>query len=238
LACLTLTACDQSTDVQVPNWLDSERLARAEVLITTGDTQEAAVGGLLSEALVVQVLDTDGTAIPGAPVTWTFGSGRGGGVGNTSRSTQLTLVADEQGLVAVEWEMGTRSGTQQAWAEVGTVSTVTTEELSAEAGPAQAGKGNGGGQGRGKKVRFAANTTPAEPAQILVSQTSLTLDVGETVALTATVVDKYGNVIPDAVVQWTSSDPSVANVQSPSASPPLNSFASRVRSEHSGLGQQ
>lgn len=192
----------------------------------------------LPEPVIVQVLDVDGNAIPFAPVTWTFGSGRGNGRGNTFRGTTVTLTADEQGIVAVEWELGTDSGPQRAWAEVGTVSTVTEEEIVAGTGPAPAGKGSGGGvaKGRGKKVQVDATSTPAEPAQILVSQTSLTLEVGETVMLTATVIDQYGNVIPDAVVTWTSSDPSIVSVDSPTAAPPSLSFAMGPSPDRTGEG--
>lgn len=221
LVCLALSACDQSsTGPQTPAGLDPAVLADAEVQILSGNDQEAVVGSTLAEPLSVVVLDVNGNAIAGAPVTWTFGSGKGAGRGNASRASVVTVTADDQGRAEVEWELGTTAGAQLAWAEVGTTSTVTEADATAALAP-PADRGN---QTRGKKVGFWATSSPSEPAEIIVSQTSLELAVGETVMLTAMVVDKWGNEIPDAVVEWTSSDPSIVSVESPTAAPSL-SFA-------------
>jgi len=222
LAILALTACDQSViDPQPGNGLDPARLATAELQIVSGDWQEGVVGSSLADPLTVVVLDADGNPIAGAPVTWTFGSGRGGGHGSPTRNTITTLTADYEGLVVVDWELGTTAGLQLAWAEVGSASTVTAEDALAATSPAGVPK-DGRGQSRGRKVRFDVTSAPAAPAKIVVSPTSLTLQVGQSVDLTAAVFDQFGNEIPGAVVEWTSSDPSIVSVGSPAAVPSLS----------------
>ena len=54
---------------------------------------------------------------------------------------------------------------------------------------------------------------PATPTTITVSPASVTLQsLGDTVRMTATVKDQYGQTIPDMAVTWSSSDPAVGNV--------------------------
>jgi hypothetical protein len=214
LTCLALTACNQGpVEPQTASLFDLALLEAADVLVLSGDGQVAVVASRLPGPIVVQVLDADGGGIPFAPVTWTFGSGRGTGSGDSSFGTTVTLTADELGIVVAEWELGTRAGPQMAWVEVGTTSSVTEEDVASASGLALGGR-----------VRLDATGTPAEAVEIVLSQTTLTMEVGETATLTATVVDQYGNEIPDAVITWTSSDPSIVDVQSPTAAAPSLSF--------------
>lgn len=70
------------------------------------DSQVAVVGTTLPDSLAVRVVDQDGTAVPGATVTWTVLSG----AGSVSSSASAT---DASGRAAITWTLGTSSGTQQ-----------------------------------------------------------------------------------------------------------------------------
>jgi hypothetical protein len=193
--------------------LDFQVLPDAELMVLSGADQEGIVGRPLAERLVTLVVDASGQPLAGAPVTWTFGAGSGGKRG--ARGTVVTLASDDLGVVEVEWELGTTSGPQLAWAEIGRASTVDPSVDGAVLAPPE----NPGSRGRGRRVRFQAMADPGEAAAILVSHASLELEVGETVTLTAVVVDQYGNGIPDAEITWWSADSSVVSVQEPAAVP-------------------
>ena len=207
---LVIGGCDSPTE---PPPLDPEVLAGAALLLVSGDEQEGVVGRPLAERLVTLVVDAAGAPLAGAPVTWTFRAGRGGDRG--ARSTVVTLTSDAAGIVDTEWELGTTAGTQVAWAEVGTESTVRPDAT--PSAPPE----NGDSRARARRVGFRAKVDPAEPAEILVSHTSLELTEGESLLITAVVVDQYGNEIPEAEVTWSSSDPSIATVGTPSTAPAL-----------------
>ena len=63
---------------------------------------------------------------------------------------------------------------------------------------------------RGKKVGLRARATPGPTYSVDVSPSSATIEVGDTLQLQAAVVDEYGNLVEDQLVQWASADESVA----------------------------
>jgi hypothetical protein len=60
------------------------------------------------------------------------------------------------------------------------------------------------------------STTPRTPTSLQLDQTAVTLEVGDTVVVSATVLDQHGTAFPQPpagfTVQWSSSNPSVASV--------------------------
>ena len=208
LSCCLLASCssDSSVLVQPPTEID---LSNATLEVTAGADQEGVVGAMAPEALVVTVRAADGTPIAGAPVWWTFAQGRGQGRGKSQKATTIQVTTDASGQATVDWELGTRAGLQTASADLDPPSASLVAE-----GPALAPK-----EGQGRKGGFRTRAKPAKAAEILLSVDSLVLEVGEQMMVTATVVDQYGNVIPDAVIEWQSSDPTVATVGEPAPAP-------------------
>jgi alpha-tubulin suppressor-like RCC1 family protein len=58
------------------------------------------------------------------------------------------------------------------------------------------------------------DTPPGPPAAVEISPQSAAVPIDTTLALTATVTDSTGRVIPDAKVRWSSRDPAIATVDS------------------------
>jgi adhesin/invasin len=88
--------------------------------------QVGTVGQPLSQAVVIQVTDANGTAVPSMGVTWSVTSG-GGSI------DQTTNVTDANGDALVHWTLGTTAGSQSITA---TISTGTALVLSATANAA------------------------------------------------------------------------------------------------------
>ena len=83
----------------------------AAIIKVRGDGQTAVAGQPAAESLVVQVRDANGTAVPGATVTWSVLTG-GGSVSLTS------VITDAGGLVGVEWTLGSTAGANTVQAGV------------------------------------------------------------------------------------------------------------------------
>lgn len=212
-AALALTACGEtSTQPQPFARPDVSVLAQAQLVHVSGNHQEGVVGTQLAEPLVVLVVDAGGNPVPGAPVTWNFGSGRRSGSSASPAVTRIELTADAEGRSSVEWELGTVAGSQGAWAQIASP-------------PAGATADDGPAPELDRVAGFGATASPSEGVEIIVSQTSVEIEEGETLALTAVVVDRFGNVSPDAGIVWTSSDTSVATVSNEAQSSPTISLA-------------
>lgn len=208
VSCCALASCTASTElVEPPSEID---LTNATVEVTAGNDQEAVVGSTVAENLVVTVRASDGTPIAGAPVWWTFRQGQGKPRGSGQSATVTRVVTDASGQASVEWALGTRAGLQTATADLDAPSAALVAE-----GPSSAPKNDN----RGRKREFRANAKPGKASEVLMSVDSLALEEGQSVSVTATVVDRYGNPIPDAVVEWRTSDPSVAIVGQPAPAP-------------------
>ncbi len=82
------------------------------LLPVSGDRQEGSVGGRLSDPVVVEVRDPDGTLMVGKPVVFETVGGLGlvapdvnaGGV------AQLSVLTDANGRASVHWQLGTVAG--------------------------------------------------------------------------------------------------------------------------------
>lgn len=96
-----------------------------------------------------------------------------------------TVATDGSGLASIDWTVGTSAGEQRLEAAVdGTES-----------------------------VAFELDATPGDPAAIELSPSTITFDVaGESAEVTAHVVDRYDNRVPEPTVSWTSDTPGVASV--------------------------
>jgi hypothetical protein len=104
--------------------------------------------------------------------------------------SSVTTLTDGDGQAFIAWQLGATAGEQYVDVQIAGVQ--------AEAD---------------RSTTLRAKARPAKPHRILTSHASLDLDVGEGVVVTATVVDRFGNVIPDAVIEWRSDNPAVASVQ-------------------------
>lgn len=184
-------------------------LQHAVLRVVAGDDQEAEVATVLPRALTVEVVDKMGNPLEGAPVRWSFSAGKGLSKGQWKESP-LTTRTDANGRASMDWELGTESGQQSAWAEIVLSPGVAASPASDPALAPQSGNG--------KRVGFGARGKSAEPAEIVVSHDALELEEGESVAITAFVVDRYGNVVEGAEVTFTSSDETVATVDASSSS--------------------
>lgn len=200
--CLLLAGCSASS-VQVveDEGPSKEALEQATVRVVRGDDQEGTVASVLPRSLIVEVVDTLGNPLSSAPVNWSFGAGGGLAQGQAAADSIVTTRTDASGRATVDWQLGTKSGEQTAWAEV--------EPSASTSDPALAPT-----NANGKRVDFRAHGEAAEPAEILLSHAQLELSEGEEVAITAVVVDRYGNDVEGAEVTFTSSDESVVTVHS------------------------
>lgn len=75
----------------------------ARIVIVSGNGQSAQVGTALPESLVVQVLDSAGNAVPGAPLNWIIATG-GGSVTPTTGTTHPA------GNASARWSVGPDTG--------------------------------------------------------------------------------------------------------------------------------
>ncbi len=148
-----------------------------------GDDQEGEVDEVLGSALRVQVVDELGNPVSSAGVSWEF---MHGGAGQSSSASQATLaaVANAKGEVSTKWRLGEEAGDQLAVARLDS----------------------------GYEVWFSARAKPRRAFLVTVSPTTVDLGVGKTAQLTAEVRDRYGNLLPNTQLRWSSTDPAIASV--------------------------
>ena len=214
IAALSLLACADGGSLTVPHVDDAPAptdppppnpsLADAELQLVSGDDQEGEVAHPLPEAVTVQVTDTLGQPIAGAPVEWLFTQGGGRGAGSTGPTTaSVTVHTDGNGLASVEWELGTTAGAQTADAGI-----VIPEDAVQTDGPSGAPK-----QGWGKWRPLHASARAGSVNSVSVTPSQIDALVGDSAQLSATVADRYGNTIETATVEWTSTDESVVRTE-------------------------
>jgi acetyl esterase/lipase len=156
-----------------------------QLLPAGGDGQSAVAGSAVAIAPAVVARDAGGVGVAGVSVTFTV-TGGGGAV------TPVTVATGADGRAApAGWTLGTAAG-------------VNTLRASAAAVP-------------GASVEFTAEATPlveSPPAvaTVEVSPGQSGLLQGQTVTLTATVLDEQGRPMDGATVAWSSSDDGVASV--------------------------
>lgn len=198
-------------------------LGNLEVRALAGSDQEAPVGSLLGEPLVLQVVRADGTPVPGVEVEWTFQNGRGAtntALALSGRTSKVLEVTDANGRSEVWWELGTTPGEQEARGGL-----VGSEVVGVQ-GPQKA---PGGRSWR----RWKARAKVGVPAVVEVSPESALLEVGDTLAVKATVKDAYGNVVTGETVSWKSYNAAVATV-APSGTVEANGVGETVISATAG----
>ena len=108
----------------------------AAVNVSGGNGQTGTVGAALAQPLSVQVVDADGTGIPGVTVTWTSTTGALGvsassGASGAIASTETDTSGD--GIAQVNWTLGTSAGTQTVTAAVGGITATFTASARAAA---------------------------------------------------------------------------------------------------------
>jgi uncharacterized protein YjdB len=198
-----VSACSDGGD-SGPVGLDGGDLGELEVRALAGSDQEAPVGSILGEPLVLQVVRADGTPVPGVEVEWTFQNGRGAtntDVALSGRTTKVLESTDENGRSEVWWELGTTPGEQEA--RGGLVG--DDAAVGVQGGPQAA-------SGWQRWRRWKARATVGVPAVVVITPESALLEVGDTLALKATVKDAYGNLVTGETVSWKSYDTAVATV--------------------------
>ena len=140
-ALLGLAACGGSaaTDPEPPGGEEPPSIS-----ILRGNDQRAPAGTALSQQIVVLVRDGDGSALPGATVSWTASSG-----GSFESSTTET---DADGLAGTRWTLGATPGEQAATASLGgptgasVAFTATATSVPSGGQPATVEVAAGGGQ--------------------------------------------------------------------------------------------
>ena len=80
--------------------------------------------------------------------------------------------------------------------------------------------------------------TPPVPARILISPSTATLtSIGQTIQLTATVVDQADSAIPGATVVWASSDTSIAPVSAEGVVTARKNGSTRITATSGGVSE-
>ena len=169
------TSCGGGNDNPVGNRTPNPP---AEVRIVSGNQQQGVAGTELPQPLVVKVLDAQGQSVAGQAVSFVVTSGGGHVVAGSGAS-------DASGVVQERWTLGT--------------STAVAQKLEARAVASSTGATIVFGS-------FTATAVADVPHEVVVSAgDGQTAPVGTpaTDSLTAKVLDKHGNPVVGATVQWT-----------------------------------
>jgi hypothetical protein len=110
-----------------------------QVRVIAGNGQRARTGELLSDSLVVQVVDTGTAPVPGTQIEFSFVGDPAGAVLDPAVTT-----TDESGLASAAVRLGSESGEQEI------VARVTGTDLSASFTATATRKGRGGKGGHGE----------------------------------------------------------------------------------------
>lgn len=85
-------------------------MGRPQIRIVSGNNQEGAVGELLPEPAVVEVLDAAEVPIAGKPVVFRVKENDGSVQSGTESGRAVVAVTDASGRAQVAWTLGTRAG--------------------------------------------------------------------------------------------------------------------------------
>jgi hypothetical protein len=152
-----------------------------------GDDQDGIVGELLPDEVSVRVVDRYGNPVSNAKVEWDFVDGVPGGaagVAATSGSNKAYVSSDASGESSVTWQLGETSGDQRLVARLD----------------------------NDYEVWFKAQAKPTKPFLVQVFPPQADIEVNETLMLAAEVRDRFGNLIPDPNLNWSSSNDVVLSV--------------------------
>jgi uncharacterized protein YjdB len=151
--------------------------------IVSGNGQSAPAGTELPAPLVVRVITSSGAPVPGQILNFRVIAGGGSVYAGVG-------VTDGNGRAQEHWTLGSTSGTPQR-VEVRAVDSST-----------------------GEPVVFGTFTAIAEGGvgTVTVSPGSRTIEVGDSIDFSATLRDSHGNVLTGRPVTWSSSNTSVATI--------------------------
>ncbi len=160
--------------------LPTRPLAGLTMSVFLGDGQSGTVGETLPAQIVVVVRDGSGAPSPGQPVAFIQDAGASGGF------IPDTVLTNDQGQAASQWKLGTTPGPYSAVARV-----VAPEDSSPPA------------------VTLTAAAQVASPDSVRAISASTQLGHRNEPAAeppVVVVVDRFGNPVPNAQVQWSADD--------------------------------
>lgn len=171
---------------EVPSGSDPPAPNPAALVKVDGDGQRGRTGFVLPTPITVRVVDASGAPVAGSVVRWTATGPLGSvGVGTVS---PLESTSDSDGRAATSWTLGV-TGAHQLRATVSTPAADTA-------------------------VVFTAHADPGVVVTVYTSPRELYLQPGEVDSIRVYAVDRHGASPKGVKVSWTSSDPSVATVDS------------------------
>ena len=144
--------------------------------VLDGNGQQGTVGEALPSPVIVQVLSTDGAALPGRTVVFVAGSGSPGGFDPD------TAITDGQGHALTTWVMGTAPGPYTAEARVITEGDAVVAPAALQASAAA---------GAPDTVRADSPTLQGGSREEPVAESPVVV-----------VVDRFGNPVANAGVRW------------------------------------
>ena len=152
----------------------------ASLAMAAGDNQTAVAGAVLSQPIVVKVVDVDGRPVPGVTVRFLPKAGIVGPVvpgrqAMTGPVGQVVLETGAAGEARVEWTLGPASGSQ---------------ELSVRA------DGDGSLAVANSPQTFHATAISGNATGLTLAADPARAPVGGSVRVIAAVLDEYGNAVP------------------------------------------
>jgi hypothetical protein len=189
-ASVVLVACESKDAIGAGTgamlWLETGQ----GVVPANAVAAEGEVGSIVSDTMSVHATDLQGKPLSGATVFWQVDF-PGGGVsplGSEAFVDSLVVTLDANGYGAVRWLLGDSAGIQQLTAEL-------------------------------RDPRFRVTTSarvrarPGRATSIIIQPNDVALPVGDSSELTATIRDRFGNLIT-IPPSWSSKDSTIARVSS------------------------
>lgn len=197
---LALTACgDSDTIIGLAQVDEGRLLANASLLVVRGASQEGEVSATLDGPIVLEVRDITTATMANVVVEWVFQDGQGiGKDGNPADTVRVTTGSN--GQASVTWQLDTFAGEQTANARI----------VRQEAPTVQ---GEAAGLTAQEWLQLFARGRPGALRSISIGPDNPALNVGDSILLTASGRDRYGNVLTaQPLFTWRSSATGVARV--------------------------
>jgi hypothetical protein len=223
---LFLISCDLTTDVTTTD-LDQDRLSTAVVEKLDGDGQEVEVGTMAAAPIVVRVTDAGGVPLSDAPLSWTFFQGRGFAVASAAQGSRLATTTGPDGLSSVQWEAGVDAGEQYGAVEISTAPPSSDSTEASGASPID--------HENPRKIGLSLHARAGSPDSVGIDPNPATVLLEGAVQFNAVVTDRFGNTAQDFVLDWESSDPAVASVDSSGLVTPVTVGTSTVTASTNGI---
>ena len=166
---LQVTATDRSGNSATADVVVTRRpVAAGAIAIVSGNTQTAAAGAVLPQALVVSLTMPDGTPAAGQSVVFKVLENSGGLVSGTARLGSLAVQTNAAGQASVNFQLGARSGVGNNVVEATATGFAGTAVFTHSATPTAAqrivvdtGNGQSGVLGQALALPFIAIVTDA-----------------------------------------------------------------------------